>query len=426
MKKLCFSIIIIAAIFFLTSCSVIELLSKNSERVTLTIMGRKSDVKKSYLNSIFEQYEKSTGNKLDIIAFEDAEFEERAAKKFSDGEIPDIFLHFHNADLSRYNVSNNFYFLNDEPWINELTDSAAAYCKDSHGNLLGMPFWESSVSGCYYNKTILDSLGLKPASTQAEFDVLCQALADIGYNPICWPANGCTWMFQFGLDPIFADNPSLLESLNKNEISYSDIPEVRNMVKWISDAADKGWFGPNYLENGWSDISYNIGSGNYVMTFIWDTWFYTDFENDNKYGIDDFALMPIFMNTANNGTYEGGNLNMMMINKNGENLQEALEFLKFCADEKNYNIAFDSIATVNCFKGQTTNIQSPMVTNAASSIEENERVSVAASRIIGYSADDVSDAFNKLFCKKTDVLTCVHLMDDYRIKEAKKYGADGF
>lgn len=104
---------------------------------------------------------------------------------------------------------------------------------------MGLPFWESSVSGCYYNKTLLDSLGLRPATTQAEFDVLCQALADIGQTPICWPADGCTWMFRFGLDPVFADDPSLLEALNANETAYADISEVTDMVRWIGSAADK-------------------------------------------------------------------------------------------------------------------------------------------------------------------------------------------
>ncbi len=421
MKKRCFILLLtLTSALFLTSCNGNH--NKSQDKNSLTIMGRKSDMEKSYMTSIFEQYETATGNKLEIIEFDDSEFEVDASKKFADGDAPDIFMHFNNADLNRFDVSDNFYYLNNENWVADLTNSSKAYCQDKEGNLLGLPFWESSVSGCFYNKTLLDSLGLKPASTQAEFDVLCQVLADIGYTPICWPADGCTWMFQFGLDPIFADDPSLLEKLNKNEVNYSDIPAVTNMVQWVSDAADKGWFGSDYLENGWSDISMIMGSGKAVMTFIWDTWFYTDFEKGNKYTVDDFALMPAFMNTADSGTYEGGNLNMMMVNKNSKKLDMALEFLSFCASSENYNIAFDGISTVSCFKGQTTNIQSSMVTNAGASIAKNERVSTAASKIIGYSADDVSAAFDRLFNKKTDVAGCVSLMDDYRIKEAKKQG----
>ena len=67
-----------------------------------------------------------------------------------------------------------------------------------------------------------------------------------------------------------------------------------------------------------------------------------------------------------------------------------------------------------------------MVTNAHASIAEYERVSTAASKIIGYSADDISSAFNDLFLGKTDVAGCVKLMDDYRIEEAEKQGIEGF
>ncbi len=393
---------------------------------TLSVLGRKSDMEKSYMTKLFRHYETNTGNKLDIIAIEDAEFEADAAKRLASGDVPDVFMHFHNADLSRFHVEDNFYYLNDESWVGDLTDSARAYCEDRDGNLLGLPFWESSVSGCYYNKTLLDSLGLKPAATQAEFDMLCQALADIGYTPICWPADGCTWMFQFGLDPIFADHPELLESLNRNETVYAEIPEVTDMVQWVKNAAENGWFGENYLRTGWSDISPVLGRGDAVMTFIWDTWFYTDFVGEGKYTVDDFAVMPVFMNTADEGTYEGGNLNMMMVNKNGKQLDAALDFLRFCATAENYNVAFDGISTVSCFKGQTTNIQSDMVTDAKASISEHERVSTAATRIIGYSADDVSAAFDSLLRGKTDVTGCVEMMDQYRIEEAREQGIEGF
>ncbi len=426
MKKRLFWVAALVSTVLLTSCGGFPGGAGGTDRVTLTIMGKKSDLEKSYMTDIFERYEDATGNRLKIIAYEDADYERLASERFAQGDVPDVFLHFHNADLNRFDVAGNFYYLNGESWVDDLTDSARAYCQDADGNLLGLPFWENSVSGCYYNRTILDGLGLKPAATQAEFDVLCQALADAGYTPVCWPADGCSWMIQFGLDPVFADDPPLLRRLNRNEIAYADIPEVTRMVQWIADAAEKGWFGEEYLETGWSDIGPALGSGDAVMTFIWDTWFYTDFEQNRKYSVEDFAVMPIFMGTADEGTYEGGNLNMMMANKNSERLDTVLEFLEFCATPQNYNAAFEGIATVSCFKGQTTNIQSQMVTDAGASIATNERVSTAASRIIGYSADEVAEVFDELFRHKTDVSGCVRRLDECRIAGAKSQGADGF
>ncbi len=410
----------------LSGCSGIGGKSDGSEPVTITVMGRKSDLAKSYMTSIFSQYEKATGNKIKPIPFEDNYFESNAADSFARGEVPDIFMHFHNSDLDRFDIEGNFMYMNDQKWVDELTDSTREYCTDSSGNILGLPFWENSVSGCYYNKTILDSLGLNSATTQAEFDMLCQALTETGYIPICWPADGCAWPVQFALDPVFADNPDKLEKINKNEIKYADIPEVASMVEWIGNAAEKGWFGPDYLKWNIDNIDPVMSSGQAVMTFMWDTWFYTDLAKDGKYTVDDFEIMPVFLNTVNNGTYEGGNLNMMMVNKNGEHIADCLDFLDFCADEKNYNIAFDGISTVKCFKNQTTNIQAPMLTNASASIDANLRASTSTSKVKGFSCDDVAVALDNLFRKRTDVKGCVDLMDSLRIKAAAKQGVEGF
>lgn len=394
--------------------------------VTLTVMGNANDLSKSYMTSIFDQYEEATGNKLDIVAIEDGSFDTVATSKFATGDIPDVFIHFNNSNLNNYDVPNNFYYMNDEKWVSDLTDGARDYCLDSSGNILGLPFWESSISGCYYNKTMLDELGLKPATNQAEFEKLCEDLKKAGKTAICWPAGGCNWMYQFGLDPVFADNADLLEKINKNEIKYSDIPEVSKMVQWVKDAADKGWFGESYLTDGWSDISPIMGTGEAAMVFIWDTWFYTDFDEGYDYTKDDFALMPVFMNTADQGTYEGGNLNMMMLNKNGENLEAAREFLNFCATADNYNKAFDGVSTVSCFKGQTTNIQSAMVTDAADSISKCQRTSTAEPKIIGYTQNETGSAIQELLMGNVDVAGCVALMDEYRMNSAKALGTPGF
>ena len=417
-----------AILLLLPACSPASSGEQEDGKVTLTIMGKKTDMEKDDMQRIFQLYEQNGGCHLRIIGMDDADANYDAAirEAFSSGEAPDILFHFNDSGLNMLDVKEQFVCLDDEEWVPDLTEGAKAYCQDSDGRLLGLPFWENSVSGCYYNKTILDSLGLRPAATQAEFDALCQALKSIGYTPLCWSFRSCHWNYQFALDPIFADNPELLARLNKNEITYADIPTVWDMVDWLAGAGEKGWFGEGYADREWDDLSHAMASGECVMINIWDTWFDTDLEEGGIYSKEDFALMPVFMNTEPSGTYEGGNLNMMMVNRQGDHVEEALEFLSFCAQSENYNQAFDGISTVSCFKGQTTNIQSDMVTDALGSISLHGRASTANPKIIGYTQQEMGAAVQKLFQGEVDVAGCVALMDEYRTATAKGLGAEGF
>lgn len=387
-----------------------------SDESTLTIMGKTTDLKKSYMSTIFDLYESQTGNEFEVIAVPDEDFNERVLEAYRSENPPDILMHFNNSLINRIG-EDNFVYLDDQPWVSDLTPSAYAYCLGSNGNLLGLPFWENSVSGTYYNKTILKSLGLNPATTQAEFDRLCQALKSIGYTPLYWGDESCSWMYQFGLDPIFADNPELLEQLNSGEIAYADIPDVASMIHWLKNAHDNGWFDQEKLGGTWDGMSEALASGDAVMVDIWDTWFDTDFV-PGEYDVSDFALMPIFMGTDSNGTYEGGNLNMMMVSRDTDDVEKALAFLDFCATEENYNQAFDGVATVKSFNGQTTNRESEMVREAGSSIETNARVSTAEPKIVGYNATEVAEIFQRLFNGEIDERECIDLLDESRIRNS--------
>lgn len=419
-KKFLVMIMSFMTILSFTSCGK-ESFSDNANALTFLI--KKSDSEKIYIQRIMALYEAESGNKIEPVVIDDVDFDSKSIEIFNSDNIPDMFFHFNDSALGSLNSEANFYYMNNEAWVDELTDNVKASCLDSSGNILGLPFWENSLSGCYYNKKLMDELGLRPASTQAEFDALCAAVRTIGYTPIYWAGNGCNWMFQFALDPIFADDPKLLERLNKNEITYADIPAVENMVTWLDNASRQGWFNYNCSSAGWDDISPALANGEALFVFIWDTWFDTDFQDGGKYTRDDFALMPVFMNTVDTGTYEGGNLNMLMVNKNSPKLNMALEFLNFCADPKNYNEAFDGISTMACFKNQTTNIQSKMVTDIMVSVEANQRVSTSWSKIIGYKQDDVGEAILQLFQGKIDVAGCIKIMDEHRIDHANEMGA---
>lgn len=404
--------LVVAAVLTVFAFALVGCQSDSSEQSDdLTVWVKQTDYR-DYVKDVFELYESETGNPVKVKVVPDDTFVTDATKAFAEGKGPDILMSYNDSGLAAVGL-DHFLVLNDQAWADSLMAGARAYCNDGAGNLMGLPFWESSVSGCYYNKTILASLGLKPASTQAEFDMLCQALQSIGYTPLFW-GEDCGWMYQFGLDPIFADAPDLLQRLNDGEIDYADIPQVRSMVQWIADAYKNGWLG-NVKGKGYDSVSRPLASGDVVMVDIWDTWFETDFKA-GKYSAEDFALMPVFMGTSNEGSYEGGNLNMMLVNKDAKHRDQAIALLEFCAQPEVYNQVLEGVPSVKVFDSQDTIITSDMVESASSSIAKLERVSTASPKIRGYSQADMIVAFTALFNGEVDVDGCIKMMDNMRHK----------
>ncbi len=398
----------------------------SKDGVTLTLYGNADDAAKPYMQKIFELYEEETGNKIDVQGLDASNFESVCLTKFQTGDIPDVLMHFGGYSLDAYNPAENFVDFTDAEWVDDIADTSVAQTMRD-GVVYGLPFWESSVSGCFYNKQIFEEQGLEVPATQAEFDAVCQKLLDAGIQPI-YMAAADSWplLYQFGMDPIFAEG-DLLEKINSNQTTYSDIPEMHSLLEWYKTSADKGYFGEDYATDTWDYSSEVLGTGEAAMIFCWDTWFDTDYDSESyDYTSEDFGLMPIFMGTAEEGTYEGGNNSLLLVNKNGDHVDTAIEFVNFCADPDNYNQAFDGVATTPTFKGMTTNKLSSQYQGAEDSIAKVGNPSIANPEIIGFSQNDGGKCIQELLVGNIDVKECLKLMDEERIKVATSQNVEGF
>lgn len=83
-------------------------------------------------------------------------------------------------------------------------------------------------------------------------------------------------------------------------------------------------------------------------------------------------------------------------------------------------------STVSVFNGQTTYVQSHMVTDAMDSVNALQRASTAETKIIGYIQTDTGEAIREMFLGNVDVEGCVERMDKSRIAAAKAMGTPGF
>ena len=390
--------------------------------VTLTLYCNADDMAKPYMQKIISMWEEESGNKIDQQGLDTDNAETIALTKFTTGDIPDLYVHFGNSNLKNFNPEENFVDWTDAEWVSDIQDSVlpqAVY----NDKIIGLPFWEASNSGCFYNKKIFDELEISQPKTQEEFDKACDTLLENGIQPI-YLAAADSWpiLYQFALDPVIEEHPEYLEQLNAGELTYAEIPEFTSMCEWFLSAAEKGYFGKNYASDTWDYCSEVLGTGEAAMMFCWDTWFDTDYDSESyDYVGEDFGIMPVFMGTCDEGTYEGGNVNLMKANKNGDHVEEAKDFINFMSEPDNYNEAFDGISTAAVFKGQTTNVNSSQYEENKESVDKLIRASSAQPKIVGYNQGEGGKALLQLMSGDISVEECIKLIDDDRIATLKSF-----
>ncbi|MDR1105833.1 MAG: ABC transporter substrate-binding protein [Treponema sp.] len=392
--------------------------------VTLSLYGNADDAAKPYMQRVFKAWEEKTGNRIDIQGLDGSNAEAVLLTKFTTGDIPDLFMHFGNYHLLNFKVEDNFYDFSGASWVGDIEDAVLPQAR-VNGKVYGLPFWEASVSGLFYNKRIFERLRLSIPKTQAEFETLCDRLLASGVQPIYYPtADSWSLLYQYALDPVFdsSEGERLLARLNNNEIRYADIPQITSMLQYFRRAAQKGYFGKTFMSDRWDYMNEVLGEGEAAMVYCWDTWFDTDYDSTSyTYTKDDFGLMPVFMGTSDNGTFEGPNVSLMMANRNSPRLAAALDLIDFMSKPENYNMAFNGVATNPVFKGQNTNSPSAQYREIKDLVDRVGHASVAQPKIIGYSQVQGGKIIQDMMSGNINIEECIRQLDEDRINTLRSF-----
>ena len=331
----------------------------------------------------FARYEACTGNTVETVAFTPEKLTDAVAQALHGGYGPDLILSFGGTNIDAFDPEENLYDFSDAVWVDDLTEVSINQTIYA-GRVIGLPHWEASISGTLYNKEIFERLGLTPPRTQEEFLAVCEQLLQNGVTPLYLPGASPTMLlYQFPLDTLIEQGDAL-ERLNDGSLGYAGLPGMETVVEWYRTMAERGYLGDAYLQNDWDGMSAALDSGEYAMMLCWDTWLYTDFSGDASR----FGLMPAFVGVPDEGTFEGPNLSLLLVNRHSAQVDAAVDLVTFLADPYNYNVSFEGIYTAPVFKRQVAGISTPQYVEAERWIEEYYRDSTAWLRIRGFSQSD--------------------------------------
>lgn len=384
---------------------------------TIVIWGDALAIDRPFYKKAFAQYEKLTGNTLQIERLSRSEMERRTRAAFVEEseEKPDIVMSYGGTNLDRFRPDENFYDFKNAQWVDDLTGTSINQTV-YNGRIVGLPYSEASISGTLYNKDLFKKYGLQLPRTQAEFMEVCEVFLQHGITPIYLPyAEVSMLLYQFPMDSIVKD-PKVLAALNEGRLSYVDIPEMKKIVEWYKTMAERGYFGKDYEQNNWAGMAGALQSEKYAMMLCWDTWLYTDFADGDT---TKFGLMPAFMGVPEEGCFEGPNMYMLLANRHSPRLEAVIDFMTCLADPYNYNVVFADMYTAPVFKNQVANITTPQYMQAERLINKHFFDSTAGIRVRGFSQMDA--AYIQRYMKSDgtySVEDCLRDMDDARRKRA--------
>jgi raffinose/stachyose/melibiose transport system substrate-binding protein len=305
--------------------------SAAKETGTITI-GASQNWIKDVDREIAADFEKETGIKIDYQVNPDDQYENIVKTKLNTGEAPDIFMWPAGFELRQLPL-DKMLDLSGEPWVGRLKD----WAKKSgtvDGKLLGLNTWSIDGWGMVYNTAIFDKYNLKAPKNYKDFLTVCETLSKNGIIPVYEIPIDLWHTVQF-VTEIASDanisTPGLYDKLNTNKAKFADVKEFEQCLVAIKEMADKGYFGPTYMSDKWTNATEALGTGKYAMFLGYTSWQLEVAHDYPQSGAEKWKMFPSPLgaigDTKSFGTSAGGEL--QLVYKGGKNVNLVKKWLAY-------------------------------------------------------------------------------------------------
>ncbi|MDY3917747.1 MAG: ABC transporter substrate-binding protein [Candidatus Limivivens sp.] len=299
---------------------------------------------------VIDKYSEEFGVEIEVNILPAETASEVIKSQFATGELADITMNSASpAELTYMRASEMLVCMNDEPWVEKLSDTSGFLYTD--GNLYGLPLASQDYWGFCANKNVLSACGLEIPTSKEELVQCFDVLKEKGYIPF-YSGAGDSWMCgnitSSGIHTEMEADPGLIEKFNTNQYHYSDSESFKAMLQDVSDWAAAGYFGDNFMSQTWDGMQDAVANDECGFNIGLTSWLTT---MDTTYGegtSDKLELIPYYI--GENDTIYQSTCCELYVNKKTENLDVCRHLFNWLCEDENLQQLYDGLGSASIFK----------------------------------------------------------------------------
>lgn len=316
------------------------------ESVTLSYLAVTSQLNYGGIKDLIAKWEEKTGNKVDIQAIQDDQYDNLVRARLAGGGNIDIFY----GQYQKYDVANQLLEISGEGFESRLNDVALESMKYKDGKTYAFPAPASlGTWGVFYNKKVFTDLGLAVPKTSDEFTKLMENIKSKGVTPLYFSAKDGWTMLQHrnAVNGIVSGaEPDVWDRLNKNEAQWKEVSEFVNQYKLIEEWVKAGYINKDLATATYDQQQQALVDGKAAMIVQ------GSFVEPELYKKDQDAQIGFFSLPNNDGSQKIalGGATQVYIAKNSKHVEEAKDLLRFLSDQEQVQSYLSISPGVSAFK----------------------------------------------------------------------------
>lgn len=331
--------------------------SGDAKTIVYWSMWEATEAQGQSIQAAINQYQKDTGNKVDIQFKGRTGIREGLQAALDAGTTIDLF----DEDIDRVNTTWGKYLLDLESFVKASNYEATAVsglissCREVGGGTLKSIPYQPNVFAFFYNKDLFDQAGITSVpTTWDEFLATCEQLKNAGIIPITCDDAYITSMAGYHLARLLGEE-RVVEVVNEG--LWAEEPAVLQLAKDYEELAKKGYFSPFIASNVWpAGQNTELALGEAAM-YLNGSWLPNEVLGttgpDFRWGCFNYPALPngkTGIEAANYGAQ------VLAINKDSKVAQEAFDLITYITKGE-----FDALLSKNSvgIPADTTNTDWP-------------------------------------------------------------------